>query len=288
MRRPLFAAVFAAVLAGGSTASAAPTPPAPSLSVGAIYQGTLLIKLLDLRMHSGVAGQHFKIDAHTTSSGAVSFIRKFDIDAGAYGGIVRGLPVPAAYVQRGLEGQKHTGRTLVWKSPPPAPDPLTQVLRLNLTTAASPCPAVLPIFDGKQRYDLVLTPAGAGALDGAQRGFGLTQAVQCRMGFRPISGFRTSSQDGPHKFTRGDIHATFARASPSGLWIATDVSVDTLVGPAHLRLTGLSIQGGRTALAAAVRPATRGAHHAGDGRQKTESGSPRAAQARARARPIRE
>ena len=87
-----------------------------------------------------------------------------------------------------------------------------------------------------------------------------------------------------YKFTRGDIHATFARASPSGLWIATDVSVDTLVGPAHLRLTGLSIQGGRTALAApvapapaAVRPATRGAHHAGDGRQKTESGSPRAA-----------
>ena len=172
----------------------------------------------------------------------------------------RGLPVPAAYVQRGLEGQKHTGRTLVWKSPPPAPDPLTQVLRLNLTPAASPCPAVLPIFDGKQRYDLALTPAGPGALDAAQRGFGLTQVVQCRMVFRPISGFRTNSQDGLHKFTRGDIHATFAKASPSGLWIATDVSVDTLVGAAHLRLIGLSIQGSRAALAgpgpAAVRPAT--------------------------------
>jgi hypothetical protein len=247
--RQAYYAVAAAALLGAAAPSQAAAPPSPTLNVGAIYQGTLLIKLLDLRMHSGVAGQHFKIDAHATSSGAVSFVRKFDIDAGAYGAIVRGQPVPAAYVQRGLEGQKHTGRTLVWKSPPPAPDPLTQVLRQSLTTAASPCPAVLPVFDGKQRYDLILTPAGGGALDAAQHGFGLTQAVQCRMGFRPISGFRTSSQDGLHKFTRGDIRATFAKASPSGLWIATDVSVDTLVGAAHLRLIGLSIQGSRAALA---------------------------------------
>jgi hypothetical protein len=250
MRHALHVMALAAALAGGAAARAA-APPATALSIGAVYQGTLLIRLLDLRMHSGVAGQHFKIDAHTTSSGAVSYIRKFDIDAGAYGGIDRGLPVPTAYVQRGIEGQKHTGRTLVWKRPPPAPDPLTQVLRLSLTPlSATPCIGVLPIFDGKQRYDLVLTADGPGVLDGAQQGLGLSQAVRCRMTFRPISGFRSRGQDGLNKVTRGDIQATFAKANAAGLWIVTDVSVDTLVGAAHLRLAGLSIQGGRAALAA--------------------------------------
>ena len=240
-------AVATALLAAASQARAAsPT----SLSIGAIYQGTLLIKLLDLRMRTGVSNQHFKVDAHTTSSGAVSFIRKFDLDAGSYGAIDHGLPVAAAYVQRGVEGQKHTSRTQVWKSPPRAADPLSQMLRLSLTPlSANPCAGALPIFDGRQRYDLVLGPAGSGVLDTAQQAAGLSQPVLCRMAFRPISGFKSNSQDGLRRVTRGDIHATFAKAGAAGLWIATDVSVDTLVGPAHLRLTGLSIQGSRAAVA---------------------------------------
>ena len=37
-------------------------------------------------------------------------------------------------------------------------DPLSGVMALSLTDIASPCDQKLPIYDGKQRFDLVFTP----------------------------------------------------------------------------------------------------------------------------------
>jgi hypothetical protein len=236
------------LLAGLATPFAPRAAPTPLLNITAAYQGGLLVKFLDLRMRTKVNGQHFQVDAHITSSGAVSFVHWFDIDAGAAGAVDRGWPVPAAYVQRKVEGGKHSTRTLVWKSPSRTTDPLTPVLRLNLSPlSASPCLGLVPIFDGKQRYDLVLSHAGPATLDDAQRRLGLSQPVQCRLEFRPLAGFKSNNQSGIRQFTRGDIHATFAKVAAAGLWIATDIGVDTLVGPADLRLTSLDIQGSRTA-----------------------------------------
>jgi hypothetical protein len=76
---------------------------------------------------------------------------------------------------------------------------------------------------------------------------GLTQPVQCRLDFRPVSGFKVNNQQGLRQFLRSDIRATFAKASGPGVWVATDVSADTMVGGLHLRLTSLAIQGSRAA-----------------------------------------
>ena len=258
-RTPGAAAVIVlALMLAASPAVAAPPAPAPSLTISAGYEGSLLIKLLDLRLRTRVADQRFSTDAHVESSGAVSFIRRFDINAASVGAIDRGRPVPTAYVQHALEGRKRSNRTLVWRTPSPVVDPLTQILRLTAApAAAAPCPGVMPTFDGKQRYDLVLTYAGRGALAPGQQGLGLTHPVQCRLDFRPVSGFKVNNQQGLRRFVQGDIRATFAqtlgakasgaKASGEGVWIASDISADTMVGGLHLRLTSLSVQGGRAA-----------------------------------------
>jgi hypothetical protein len=182
------------------------------------------------------------------SSGAVSFIRRFDINAASVGSFDHGRTVPAAYVQHSLEGRKRSSRTLVWRAPSAVMDPLTQGLRLAATPLSSaPCPGVMPTSDGKQRYDLILNYVGRGALAPEQQAMGLTQPVQCRLDFRPISGFKVNNQQGLRQFLRGDILATFAKAPGAGVWVATDIGADTLVGRLHLRLTSLAIQGSRAA-----------------------------------------
>lgn len=245
----------AAVLAPIRTLAA---PAAPTLSISTVYEGSLLIKLLDMRMRTRVAGQRYSTDVHVESSGAVSFIRRFDINAASVGAFERGRPIPAAYVQHSLEGRKRSSRTQVWRAASPVNDPLTQGLRLTTTPLTSPpCPGVMPTSDGKQRYDLILNYAGRGALAPGQQGFGLTQPVRCRLDFRPISGFKANNQQGLRQFIHGDIRATFAKATGSGVWIATDISADTLVGGLHLRLTSLSVQGSRAAFEAPAAPAPR-------------------------------
>lgn len=245
--------LIAAIVAAGAAprcAHAAPAAP-PALSVTTAYEGSLLIKLLDMRMRTRVAGQRYSTDVHVESSGAVSFIRRFDINAASVGGFDHGRPVPAAYVQHSLEGRKRSSRTLVFRTPSPVVDPLTQGLRLTTAPlAGAPCPGVMPTSDGKQRYDLIVTYVGRGALAPGQQGLGLTQPIQCRLDFRPVSGFKTNNQQGLRRFIQGDIRATFAKSANAGVWIATDISADTVVGGLHLRLTSLAVQGSRAAFEA--------------------------------------
>jgi hypothetical protein len=248
---------FAGLALAAATAPARAAPPS-SLTLSAGYEGSLLIKLLDLGLRARVSDQKFSTDVHVESSGAVSFIRRFDINAATVGVFDRGRATPAAYVQHSLEGRKHSSRTLVFRGPSPVADPLTDGLRLIAAPlSASPCPGVMPTSDGKQRYDLILTPMGRGVLAPAQQGFGLRDPVQCRLDFRPISGFKANNQQGLRRFVQGDIRATFAKAPAAGVWVASDISADTLVGGLHLRLTRLSVQGTRAALEApvAVKPA---------------------------------
>ena len=241
-----------AVAAAASPANAAA---APNLAVSAGYEGSLLIKLLDLSLRARVTGQKFSTDVHVESSGAVSFIRRFDINAASVGGFVNGRATPAAYVQHSLEGRKRSSRTLVFRAPSPVIDPLTDGLRLTTAPlSASPCPGVMPTSDGKQRYDLILTSMGRGVLAAGQQGFGLRDPVQCRLDFRPISGFKANNQQGLRRFIQGDIRATFAKSSAAGVWVASDISADTLVGGLHLRLTRLSVQGTRAAFEAPPAP----------------------------------
>jgi hypothetical protein len=234
----------ASVAASGVQAAQTPA----SLNVSAVYDGSLLIKLLDLRLRTRIAGQRYSADAHVESSGAVSFIRRFDINAASVGGFANARPVPAAYVQHSLEGKKRSSRTLVFRTASAEADPLTQGVRMSATPMSSaPCPGAMPTYDGKQRYDLILTYRGRGALAPEQRGLGLSDPVVCRLDFRPISGFKVNNQQGLRRFVQGDIRATFAKVPASGIWVASDISADTLVGALHLRLISLSVQGSRAA-----------------------------------------
>lgn len=229
----------------GESAAAA-TPPSGELTVTAIYEARLLVKLADLRTDQVVGPERYKAGARLATIGALGFIKP-SILLDQSDGVVRGgVPMPERFIQTEKNGTKH--RTVRfnggagWKS---LADPLAQLLRAALQPGGgSPCVGAVPVYDGRQRYELILSPAGGGRLEGAATRYGLTRPLTCRLGFHPISGF----SQGPAKsnpFLRGDPVATFAYAPGQDVWVMTDVAIPTVAGSGHIALVNLALGGRR-------------------------------------------
>ncbi len=237
MRAAVLALSTLAALAASGAAQAA-----PSLSITAVYEARLLIKVADLRTDQVVSPDGYKAGARLTTLGALGVIKPSSILAQADGGAADGAPAPVIYLQT-EKTKRRTTRYAAGGGPRSVADPLTQLLRAALQPGGgSPCVGAVPVYDGRQRYDLTLSPAGAGVLTGPPAHFGLTRPLACRLGFHPISGF----SGGPPKknpFVRADPFATFAFEPRANVWVMTDVAVPTLVGTGHIALTSVHIDG---------------------------------------------
>lgn len=235
----------AAVAAAAPSALAAPPAAAP-LSLTLHYEGRLHVKVLEARSDHVVERTGFRAGARVKSAGALGFIKPYSILAQSTGAVAAGRPLARRFTQ--AEGRKR--RAVAFPQKDGSADPLTQILGLMLTPATgNPCRGRLAFFDGKQRYDLTFAPAGGGRLLRSQQGLKLGPAVRCRLTFRPIRGLGGSQRKSP--VLTGEAFATFARAPAADVWVLTDVAIGTVVGQAHVSLTGLSTRGSRAAALAA-------------------------------------
>jgi len=109
-------------------------------------------------------------------------------------------------------------------------DPLSAIMALTRADAGHPCRKRLPIFDGRQRFDLVFEPAGRErkGRDGAPPGY------ICRVRYVPVAGYK------PNRVTRfmsqtKDIRVTLRRVPEAGVSVPFEVRLPTLVGDAVMR-----------------------------------------------------
>jgi hypothetical protein len=223
--------------------AAASPAAADGVNVTATYEARLLIKIADLRTDQVVGPADYRLGARLTTVGALGVIKPSVLLDQANGAVRPDGLTPAVFVQIEKNGTKRRvvrygggggGLSLA--------DPLTQLTRVALRPGSgSPCVGALPIYDGRQRYDLVLSPAGGAALTGAAAGLGLQRGTGCRLGFRAISGFKGSTRNTP--FLRGDPVASFGFSPRASVWVLTDIAIPTVIGTAHIALTGARIDG---------------------------------------------
>jgi len=218
--------------------TAAPAPVRPKyLHVTSIYEGRLFIKLIDARADTYIGQSDFRSGAYALSAGGLEFIRPFDLKAVSNGTIKGRGASPTFYRQS--SGRK--SRTVDYRQVPPSSigDPIVQLLRISLA-GPSPCIGAMTVFDGKQKYRISFTGQRPAAPAKSLNGQGLTTPQACTLGFTPISGFGGAKASSKGAL-RGNSSATFAWSSKARLWILTDIEVGTVVGPAHISLTHLSI-----------------------------------------------
>lgn len=100
-------------------------------------------------------------------------------------------------------------------------DPLSGVMALSLGNAANPCAQKLPIYDGKQRFDIVFTPARRAGADHI-----------CNVRMVPVSGHKPG--EGATSVIKGNIELVMRPVPNANIVIPYAVTVPTIVGTATL------------------------------------------------------
>lgn len=184
-----------------------------ALSVEARYSSSVLIfKVGEITLSAHRESDSYFASTEIGAAGLAALFTDFDIRAEVSGGFEAGLPVPNRYAHIERTGRKvravdvaFVDRLAVSTAEPPfgslgqppasdsertgVLDPMTAVFFLSDAINASGNPACsgsIPVFDGKQRYDLRLEAAGVERVrTPGWRG----EARVCHIWYEPISGY---------------------------------------------------------------------------------------------------
>lgn len=129
-------------------------------------------------------------------------------------------------------------------------DPLTAILTLSQTQSANPCGRTLPIFDGKQRFNLTFNfrryEALPNATDRGQRG------IVCQIKYKPLGGFVANSDTRKYA-AENNIEIAFRPVNDGSVMVPYRLSLPTLIGTARLDLRKLNVRAVRSRVASAHR-----------------------------------
>ena len=114
-------------------------------------------------------------------------------------------------------------------------DPLTAILALTQDTGSQPCTRKLPIFDGKQRFDLQLTYLRQEPIDGT-----METASVCRVKYVPIAGFRATEETANLARSTG-IEISFRPVAGAKLFVPQKIVLPTLAGAAEITVQNVQI-----------------------------------------------
>jgi hypothetical protein len=108
-------------------------------------------------------------------------------------------------------------------------DPVSALLVLTRMDGRAPCDRRVGIFDGKQRYDIVLTPKRTTTLQPEATGGRPETAYVCRAMYEPVAGHRDNAATKTYASNR-DVEVVLRRVAGSGLLIPYSVTVPTFWG----------------------------------------------------------
>ncbi len=113
-------------------------------------------------------------------------------------------------------------------------DPISAVMALTKVSAGQhPCRRRIPIFDGKQRFDLVLSPAGRERIRERQPSGQPALAYVCRVNYVPLGGFKKNRQT-KYMASNNNMRVVLRAVPTANLYIPVEVRVPTIAGEAVL------------------------------------------------------
>lgn len=112
-------------------------------------------------------------------------------------------------------------------------DPLSAVLALSRTNGGNPCQKRIPIFDGKQRFDLVLSFVRQQAVAETRPSGQPGVAFVCRVRYVPIAGHRMTAET-KHMASTDGIEISLRPVPSADLFVPYQISIPTGAGTATL------------------------------------------------------
>jgi Protein of unknown function (DUF3108) len=112
-------------------------------------------------------------------------------------------------------------------------DPMSAVMLMSKGTSGNPCTRRLPIFDGKLRFDLMLSPRGQVEIKDQQPSGQPNIGYVCRVKYIPIAGHKIDDET---KFmAKNDQIEVILRPIPSAnVFVPYQITIPTIAGPATI------------------------------------------------------
>lgn len=112
-------------------------------------------------------------------------------------------------------------------------DPLSAVLAMSRTGNPNPCGRRIPVFDGKQRFDLVLTYVRQQRVAETRPSGQPGVAYVCKVRYVPIAGFRMNEET-RHLASSDGIEVALRPVPSADLFVPYQITIPTFAGSATL------------------------------------------------------
>jgi hypothetical protein len=122
-------------------------------------------------------------------------------------------------------------------------DPMTAVMAMSRGSNANPCSRRLPIYDGKQRFDLLLTYRGQVQVAEAKPSGQPGVAHVCRVRYMPIAGHK-ADQETRYMAGSNEIEIALRPIPSANVFVPYEVKIPTMAGPARLVAKKITITTG--------------------------------------------
>ncbi len=256
--------VFAAMPSTAFAEAAAPVAAPSNFKLALRYDGRLVVKVLDISLDHSVRDGAVENRTRLRSYGVLSAFKKLDQRASGTARLVDGEARSINFTHQNIDGKRDRKVNVAWRDSdvlttsnpqydfmgdPPASlaqkresnDPLTQLLNVSLSGSSRDiCKGTLKIFDGKQRYNLEFTERAPTELSKREKDLGLKTAVQCRVFYKEVAGFKKKPPEKQNQGLNRPIVITFARIGDDGPWVMSDVVAETSLGKARIELKSMT------------------------------------------------
>lgn len=121
-----------------------------------------------------------------------------------------------------------------------AMDPLTAIIATSRAKGANPCGHRIPMFDGKQRFDLLMSPTGQQRVTEARPSGQPAIGYLCRVRYAPIGGYK-SNEDTRHMMANNGVEVALRPVPSANLLVPYRIVVPTRLGTATMTLQRMEI-----------------------------------------------
>lgn len=251
----------------------------------AVYVGGL--HMLDATAHLGMAPDRYRIGLQAATDGFLGRVADWRTDVLATGRLGQGaLPKPDLYRSVGAWRSQPRNTTLTYDADgvpaltvaepkpeddrEPVPDSLrphtldplsAMVAALVSVAAGKDCGVTVPVYDGRQRYDLSFLPRGDEVLQASDLSSFAGPAKACGLDYKPLAGRwkeQDSRRDRDERQGRsgrgGDVTFWLAPPRPGAPPVPVKMQADSPLGPVLVHLARVEIVGRQADATAASGP----------------------------------
>jgi hypothetical protein len=112
-------------------------------------------------------------------------------------------------------------------------DPMSAVLALSKGGTGNPCTRRIPVYDGKARFDLLLTPRGIAPLTEQRPSGQPAEGYVCRVRYVPISGHK-ADQETKYMSSSDGIEVVLRPIPSANIFVPYRISIPTIAGTATI------------------------------------------------------